>query len=687
MAPRSASRPTFLTDPALTLLVFGGKGGVGKTTSAAAAAIRIARDRPGARILLASTDPAHSVADALAQDAPGAEALPPNLRVAEIDAQAEHAAFMRDHGSTLAEIAARGTFLDKDDVDQMLTLSIPGVDELMSFLRLASWVERGEHDLIVVDTAPTGHALRLLELTGVMEQWLEAMDALLAKHRYMASLFARGAKKAADRCEEFLDAHAQRFENLGQLLRDGARCRFVPVMLAEPMSVAETEDLLRELGTLGVHAPEIIINRLIPTTADGGPLGMIRREQAGAVRALPPSIARCRLWGLTLRAEEPRGAGALATIYDEVLDADSLAAWSACPPHVASEIPRPTIAGSALLPAWSGEKDGTGLLVVAGKGGVGKTTMASAAACALAQRVRTLVVSTDPAHSLADCVGVPLGDAPSPLTDSLWAMELNAHRELEQLKKAYAEELEEFLESFLGGLDVTFDREVLERLMDLAPPGLDEVMALVRVVELIDGSGGPATPASSLHLTLPTGASPPRFGAIVLDTAPTGHALRLLEMPGLIEQWLSGIFRVLLKHRSAFKLPKLERRLVELSRGVKKLRAMLADGRSCVVLPVTIPTQLALAETRDLVDRCVRMGLTIRGSVVNLVTPKDWSERDPLARAVVAREAPVLESYRGVLPGGFATVQRGRQPRGLEELTALAGGVFHMEASGGRQAA
>src|SRR5208283_2812602 len=169
--------PSFLADPALQLLLFGGKGGVGKTTCATATALRLGRCRPGTPLLLVSTDPAHSLLDCLA-----GTNIPPNLTVLELDAQGCLARFKAKHQQKLHEIASRGTFLDEDDITQLMGLSLPGMDELIAFLEIDSLVRSQKYGCIVVDTAPTGHTLRLLAMPELMRTWLGALDALLAKH-------------------------------------------------------------------------------------------------------------------------------------------------------------------------------------------------------------------------------------------------------------------------------------------------------------------------------------------------------------------------------------------------------------------------------------------------------------------------------------------------------------------------
>src|SRR5665811_2266954 len=142
----SRRRPSFFDQPGLELLLFGGKGGVGKTTCATSAALRMAALAPNRSFLLVSTDPAHSVRDSLAGHVPAG-----NLRVLELDAQQCLMAFRERHGPVLREIAAAGTFLDDEDINRFLDLSLPGLDELMAFLEISAWVKKRVYDCIIVD--------------------------------------------------------------------------------------------------------------------------------------------------------------------------------------------------------------------------------------------------------------------------------------------------------------------------------------------------------------------------------------------------------------------------------------------------------------------------------------------------------------------------------------------------------
>ena len=141
---------------------------------------------PSRSLLLVSTDPAHSVRDSLAGHVPSG-----NLQVLELDARQYLDAFREQNGPMLREIATAGTFLDDEDISQFLNLSLPGVDELMAFFEISAWVEARLYDCIVVDTAPSGHTLRLLAMPELIRRWLGMLEALLAKRRYMRRVFSR----------------------------------------------------------------------------------------------------------------------------------------------------------------------------------------------------------------------------------------------------------------------------------------------------------------------------------------------------------------------------------------------------------------------------------------------------------------------------------------------------------------
>lgn len=634
---RSApEKPDFLTDVEFQLLLFGGKGGVGKTTAAAATALELALCHPERSLLLISTDPAHSLQDSFS----GAEP-PPNLKIMELDAQAYLHDFQEKNRQRLQEIAFRGTFLDEEDINRFMELSLPGMDELMAFLEISRWVKEGTYSGIIMDTAPTGHTLRLMEMPEMIRKWLSALDALLAKNRYMKKLF-RGSYERDD-LDHFIEGLAADVKQMEKLLKDHQQCRFVPVMLAETLSIEETLDLIRELQRLRIGVVDVVINRLYPES----PCLTCRHIRARQLRELArifkePGFSKLRLWGVPMYPEEIRGMKSLRSFWEGlkgVVPATGEATLSLPPVtlHVDSPPPVPT--------------PDMALLVFAGKGGVGKTTLACATAIRLARAYtgkRILLFSADPAHSLADCLNMSLGPEPKQATPGLWVMEMEATADFVALKNQYRKELAQFLSQLLPNLDLTFDREVMERIMDLSPPGIDELMALAAVMDFLTPEG---------------------YDLLVLDAAPTGHLIRLLELPEIIEGWLKAFFSLFLKYKKIFRLPGISERLVRMSKDLKRLRAILRDPSRAALYGVSILTEMSFAETTDLVAACGRLEIPVPCLFLNMATPDG---PDPLCRSLFQQESAVREKFALAFPGiSRPLVYWQSDPRGIKNLDAL----------------
>ena len=630
-------KPGFLTDVNMQLLLFGGKGGVGKTTAAAATALHLASLYPEKSLLLVSTDPAHSLADSFSGAAP-----PANLQVMELDAQAYLTDFKEKNRQRLMEIASRGTFLDEEDINRFLELSLPGMDELMAFLEISRWVKEETYSGIIMDTAPTGHTLRLMAMPDLIRKWLEALDALLAKHRYMKKLFRGNYQR--DDLDNFIEGLAASVKEMEKLLKDHKRCRFIPVMLAETLTIEETLDLVRELRRLGIGVVDVVVNRLYPES----PCLLCRHIRSRQLKELArifmePAFSKLRLWGVPMYPEEIRGTESLRSFWTGL---KKLASSPSGEDRLPLPLLKPRVDTPPPLPP-----PGMAMLVFAGKGGVGKTTLACATALRLARAhtgKRILLFSADPAHSLADCLDITVGPEPKPAAPGLWVMEVDANADFIAMKNQYRKEIAQFLKRIMPNLDLTFDREVMERIMDLSPPGIDELMALAAVMDYL---------------------APKNYDLLVLDAAPTGHLIRLLELPEIIEDWLKAVFGIFLKYRNIFRLPEITQRLVRISKDLKRLRAILRDPSRAALSAVSILTEMSFAETTDLVAACGRMGIPVPCLFLNMATP---AGPDPLCASLFHRESAV----RGKFASGFPSIRQTvvyhqSDPRGIENLEAL----------------
>ncbi|HZX97442.1 MAG TPA: ArsA family ATPase, partial [Myxococcales bacterium] len=402
------------------LRFYAGKGGAGKTTCAAAAALALARE--GARTLVVSTDPAHSLGDALGlRLAASPRAVRGRLFAAELDADRALRRWLSARERSLRLIASRGTYLDDDDVDALFRLSLPGVDELVALIELRRL--SGGFEEVVVDTAPTGHTLRLLEMPETLARLAGVLDDLQSKHRALA-LSLRGAVRR-DAEEQLIEQLRDEARELHALLRSDD-VEFHWVTLAEELSAREARDGILTLRAAGLSVVRLVVNRLTPTPDQSCPLCIARRAEEARV------LGGLRDLGLPLRAvdeqdHEPRGLAALAKVAralgrpEDWRQGAAAARIRRAPPARAPE-------NGAQLPAHLAP-EGLRLLFFGGKGGVGKTTAAATAALSLArQGGRVLLLSTDPAHSAGDALDVSLDDEEREVAPGLRARELDAAR-------------------------------------------------------------------------------------------------------------------------------------------------------------------------------------------------------------------------------------------------------------------
>jgi arsenite-transporting ATPase len=300
-------------------LFFGGKGGVGKTTAASATALFLLDSLTKTEsILLFSTDPAHSLSDSLGVKIGNrlvkvAERNGAKLIAYEMDATLALERFRTAHGKVLAEIAERGTLLDEDDINELMNLSLPGLDEVMSLFELSELDREGKYAHIVVDTAPSGHTSRLLRLPEVFTRMVHALDRLGEKHRYMIEHFAR-RRVAADEVDLFLQDLTARIEAVRTMLYDAEQTNFTLVTIPEAMSVRETERYWELLREQGVPVGDLIVNRVEQEHAGCAYCRARVATQRPWLKEIEKSFKELRIHQVPLLAEEVRGVDQLERI-------------------------------------------------------------------------------------------------------------------------------------------------------------------------------------------------------------------------------------------------------------------------------------------------------------------------------------------------------------------------------------
>jgi arsenite-transporting ATPase len=243
------------------VLFFGGKGGVGKTTSASA--IALAASHAGRRVLLVSTDPAHSTSDIFERSiGPEPVQLLPNLHGLEIDGAFESKRYVANVKDQIKGLFGHNILKEANkQID--LAASMPGAEEMALFDRIGGLI-RGEDnrfDLIIFDTAPTGHTLRLIRMPELMEAWIRALSR---SRRAMLGI------EQDDATDPVMISLSERLENLREFrarLLSPRVCAFVLVLVAERLPIEETARAIEQLQDAGVTIGGLVVNRVLPETS------------------------------------------------------------------------------------------------------------------------------------------------------------------------------------------------------------------------------------------------------------------------------------------------------------------------------------------------------------------------------------------------------------------------------------
>jgi len=257
-----------------SVLFFGGKGGVGKTTCAAATAL--AASRLGRRVLLVSTDPAHSTSDIFERRiGPEPTELLPSLHAMEIDAASESRRYVAGVKENIAKLFGHSILKEANrQID--LAATMPGAEEVALFDRMGALI-RGEDarfDLIVFDTAPTGHTLRLIRMPELMEAWIKALS------RSRRAMLGVDQDDKTDPILVSLNERHERLRELRARLVSGRTTGFVLVLIAERLPIEETSRALTQLDETAVRVGALIVNRVLPEAAEGAFLTARRRQES-----------------------------------------------------------------------------------------------------------------------------------------------------------------------------------------------------------------------------------------------------------------------------------------------------------------------------------------------------------------------------------------------------------------------
>ena len=571
-------------------LFFTGKGGVGKTSIACATAIHLAEE--GKRVLLVSTDPASNVGQVFGVEI-GHDikslAMIPGLDALEIDPQAAAQAY-RDRivgpvRGILPDAVVKGI---EEQLSGACTTEIAAFDEFTALLTDSDLVSGYDH--IVFDTAPTGHTIRLLQLPGAWSGFLEAGQGDASCLGPLAGL----------------EKQRSQYKAAVEALADKGRTRLILVARAQPATLREVARTHDELAAIGLTQQFLVINGILPAdeVVDDLLASAIARREQVALESIPETLRPLPQDRVSLKPLDLVGVDSLRHLLGH----------AAMPGRaLETEFPSfdaPVLAG--LIEEIAG--DGHGLVMLMGKGGVGKTTLAAAIAVGLARHGMPVHLTTsDPAAHLTET----LPEAVENLTVSRIDPQVET-----ECYRAHV------LETKGKDLDVQ-GRALLEE--DLRSPCTEEIAVFQAFSRVIREAGK-------------------KF--VVMDTAPTGHTLLLLDATGAYHREVVRQMRGDLHYTTPM--------------------MRLQDPKQTKILLVTLAETTPVLEAANLQNDLRRAGIEPWAWIINqsLAAAKTHS---PLLRRRAINERPQIEAVASRHASRYAVVAlQTEEPVGAERLQALA---------------
>jgi arsenite-transporting ATPase len=299
---------------------FSGKGGVGKTSMAAATALWFSNQ--GKKTLIISTDPAHSLSDSYKTRIGGdIKELRKKLFAVEIDPQKA----MYEYKEKLAPQIQKIDALEGMGLEDMFDVSglAPGIDEIAAFDKFLQYINSKEYDIIIFDTAPTGHALRFLSLPDVLDSWVGKMIKLRMKLSGMMNMFKKilpfgDPESDSNFGLEQLEGMKERIKQAKQILTNPVKTHYNIVMIPEMMSILESERAIQTLNEYGIPVETIIVNQIFPKKTDCNFCEAKRKQQIERMESIDEKFNKHDIKKVELFKEEVEGFSVLEKLSEKI---------------------------------------------------------------------------------------------------------------------------------------------------------------------------------------------------------------------------------------------------------------------------------------------------------------------------------------------------------------------------------
>ena len=551
-------------------------------------------------VFLLSTDPAHSLSDIFGQefgDQPQKPKLAPKARlhVWQVNAEKQFRAFLNRHKDKLLSILESGSIFSRSDIEPLLETTLPGMAEMSALLAISDAIASRKYNHIVVDTAPIGHTLRLFGLPQYFSSFLDILELAASRDRLLAEHFGGSVPNVSN---PLIADWRRMVETVSTALLTDAEIFLVTT--PEKFALNESRRAAVALRSLSadVDLTGIVLNRAVLASER---CRICRAKQAAtrdARRFLRRHFGSKKLY-IAEDAGAPVMGLALRAFGDHVFAGRRFSPRAAMPQPKPREMP--------LMRAEWPILDHS-LSMVLGKGGVGKTTISAALGFNTRRNHRAAVdiCSVDPAPSLDDIfqtevsneLQTVLGDAKfrAAEMDAVTVFRAWARRVKEMIDEATTAEVSSV------HIDLWFERKLFSQLLESVPPGLDEILAVLRVLDLVRGHSS----------------------RVLIDMAPTGHALDLLRTPDRILVWTRLLLKSLAHHRTLALARDAGVKIAELGKSVRELLEFLKNSRQTRIYAVMLPEALPDRQTERLIAELSELRLSTAAIFVNRV----WFKED-----------------------------------------------------------